>query len=41
MEYQPQLVYNIALCYYKQKQYGLALKHVAEIIERGIQEHPG
>eukprot|EP00002_Diphylleia_rotans_P030417 TRINITY_DN624_c0_g1_i1.p1 TRINITY_DN624_c0_g1~~TRINITY_DN624_c0_g1_i1.p1 ORF type:complete len:588 (+),score=134.86 TRINITY_DN624_c0_g1_i1:261-2024(+) len=40
MEYQPQLVYNIALCYYKQKQYGLALKHVAEIIERGIQEHP-
>lgn len=31
--YQGDLAYNIALCYYKQKQYGPALKHIAEIIE--------
>lgn len=35
------LSYNIALCYYRMKQYALALKHIAEIIERGIREHPG
>ncbi|CAL1286216.1 unnamed protein product [Larinioides sclopetarius] len=34
------LSYNIALCYYRLKQYALALKHIAEIIERGIREHP-
>jgi tetratricopeptide repeat protein 30 len=39
--YQPDLAYNIALCFYKQKQYGPALKHIAEIIERGVKEHPG
>jgi len=38
--YQPDLAYNIALCYYSQKQYGPALKHIAEIMERGIREHP-
>lgn len=38
--YQAQLQYNIALCYYKMKQYGPALKHIAEIIERGVREHP-
>lgn len=37
----PDLSYNIALCYYRMKQYALALKHIAEIIERGIREHPG
>lgn len=31
--YQGDLAYNIALCYHKQKQYGPALKHIAEIIE--------
>ena len=35
------LSYNIALCYYKQKQYAPALKHIADIIEKGIREHPG
>ncbi len=38
--YQPELAYNIALCYYQVKQYGPALKHIAEIIERGVREHP-
>ena len=38
--YRPDLAYNIALCHYKMKQYGAALKHVAEIIERGVREHP-
>ncbi|GBN41946.1 Tetratricopeptide repeat protein 30A [Araneus ventricosus] len=38
--YVPDLSYNIALCYYRMKQYALALKHIAEIIERGIREHP-
>lgn len=38
--YQPDLAYNIALCYYKMKQYGPALKHIAEIIQCGVREHP-
>lgn len=38
--YQPELAYNIALCYYRTKQFGPALKHLAEIIERGVREHP-
>eukprot|EP00232_Nephroselmis_pyriformis_P023531 CAMPEP_0182867166 /NCGR_PEP_ID=MMETSP0034_2-20130328/8574_1 /TAXON_ID=156128 /ORGANISM="Nephroselmis pyriformis, Strain CCMP717" /LENGTH=659 /DNA_ID=CAMNT_0024999505 /DNA_START=4 /DNA_END=1983 /DNA_ORIENTATION=- len=38
--YQPELAYNIALSYYKTKQFGAALKHLAEIIERGVREHP-
>lgn len=38
--YQPELAYNIALCYYQLKQYGPALKHIAEIIEKGVTEHP-
>ena len=38
--YQPELAYNIALCYYQVKQYGPALKHIAEIIERGVTAHP-
>ncbi len=38
--YQPDLAYNVALCYYRQKQYGPALKHIAEIIERGVRNHP-
>ena len=31
----------MALCYYSMKNYNAALKHIAEIIERGIREHPG
>jgi tetratricopeptide repeat protein 30 len=38
--YQAHLAYNVALCYYKEGQYGPALKHVADIIERGVREHP-
>ncbi|KAK6169346.1 hypothetical protein SNE40_020418 [Patella caerulea] len=38
--YQPHLSYNIALCHYQLKQYAPALKHIADIIERGIREHP-
>jgi len=38
--YQPDLAYNVALCYYKMKQYGDALKFIAEIIEKGVREHP-
>eukprot|EP00741_Cyanophora_paradoxa_P021809 tig00000241_g21052.t1 len=38
--YQPDMAYNICLCYYRLKAYGPALKHIAEIIERGVREHP-
>jgi len=38
--YQADLAYNIALCHYKLKQYGPALKFIAEIIERGVRDHP-
>jgi tetratricopeptide repeat protein 30 len=38
--YQPDLSYNIGLCYYSMGQYGPTLKHVAEIIERGVRDHP-
>lgn len=34
------LSYNIALCFYQLRQYAQALKHIADIIERGIKEHP-
>ena len=33
--------YNIAVCYYQLKHYDTALKHIADIIEKGIKEHPG
>jgi tetratricopeptide repeat protein 30 len=39
--YKPDLSYNIALCHYMMRQYAPALKHIADIIERGIREHPG
>jgi len=38
--YQADLAYNIALCHYKLKTYGPALKFIAEIIERGVRDHP-
>ena len=34
------LSYNIALCFYKEKQYAQALKYLSEVIERGVREHP-
>lgn len=36
LSYQPELAYNIALCYYRMKQFGPAMKHVADIIEKGV-----
>eukprot|EP00842_Homolaphlyctis_polyrhiza_P003663 jgi/Hompol1/4298/HPOL_003574-RA len=38
--YRAELAYNMALCYYMMKQYVPALKNIAEIIEKGIREHP-
>jgi tetratricopeptide repeat protein 30 len=36
----PDLSYYISLCYYMMKQYVMALKYLADIIERGIRDHP-
>ncbi|XP_022658940.1 tetratricopeptide repeat protein 30A-like isoform X2 [Varroa jacobsoni] len=38
--YSAQLCYAAALCCYRLKLYQQALKHIADIIERGIREHP-
>ncbi|CAB0038789.1 unnamed protein product [Trichogramma brassicae] len=38
--FRPHLSYNVALCYYKLKEYAASLKHIADIIEQGIREHP-
>lgn len=38
--YCPELSYNMALCCYATKQYAPALKHISDIIERGIHQHP-
>ncbi|XP_002121747.2 intraflagellar transport protein 70A-like [Ciona intestinalis] len=38
--YKASLSYNMALCFYRQKQYAPALKHIADVIEKGIREHP-
>lgn len=38
--FQAETAYAIGLCYFKMRQYGPALKHIAEIIERGVREHP-
>ena len=38
--YQADLTYNVALCCFGAKEYGECLKHVADIIERGVREHP-
>ncbi|KAI8900460.1 hypothetical protein BC833DRAFT_581763 [Globomyces pollinis-pini] len=38
--FRPDLSYDIALCYYLMKDYVSSLKNIAEIIERGIREHP-
>ncbi|XP_056638530.1 tetratricopeptide repeat protein 30A [Diorhabda carinulata] len=36
----PSLAYNAALCYYRLKEYGPSLKYCADIIEKGIRDHP-
>lgn len=38
--FDPQQAYNAALCCYRLKRYGDALKGVAKVIEHGIREHP-
>ncbi|NXU54905.1 TT30B protein, partial [Turnix velox] len=38
--YSPELSYNMALCCYAAKQYIPALKHIADIVERGLHQHP-
>jgi hypothetical protein len=37
---QPELLYNLALCKFRLKDNSGALKHLADIIERGEREHP-
>jgi len=37
---QPDLAYNMALCYYKVKNYASALKNITEIVQKGVTEHP-
>lgn len=34
------LGYNIALCFYRQGQFGHALNHLSNVIESGVREHP-
>ncbi|CAH8841709.1 unnamed protein product [Trichobilharzia szidati] len=38
--FQPTLAYNMALCHYQMKQYAQSLKYIADVIERGIRDHP-
>ncbi|XP_065168384.1 intraflagellar transport protein 70A-like [Atheta coriaria] len=38
--FKPFLSYNVALCHYRLKEYGPALRNCADIIERGIRDHP-
>ena len=38
--YCPDVVYNTALCNYMLKNYMVALKHIAEVIEKGIRDYP-
>lgn len=38
--YTAELAYNIAICNYQLKKYVPALKHIGDIIERGIKDHP-
>ena len=38
--YKAHLSYSQALCHYRSANYAQALKHIADIIERGIREHP-
>nr|CAI5840259.1 unnamed protein product [Callosobruchus analis] len=38
--FKPYLAYNAALCYYRMKEYGPSLRYCADIIEKGIRDHP-
>uniref|UniRef100_A0A915PTD2 Tetratricopeptide repeat protein 30 homolog n=1 Tax=Setaria digitata TaxID=48799 RepID=A0A915PTD2_9BILA len=39
--YEPSLTYSIALCHYQMHDYSQSLKFIADIIDRGVQDHPG
>ena len=38
--FKPHFSYNVALCYYKMKDYGASINYIGDIIEQGIKEHP-
>jgi tetratricopeptide repeat protein 30 len=38
--YQSDLAYNVALCHYKLNQFAPCIKIFAEIVEKGVREHP-
>ena len=38
--YSPDLAYNIALCYYREKNFIAALNYISEIVEKGVRNHP-
>jgi tetratricopeptide repeat protein 30 len=38
--FSPQIAYNLALCHYRKKENAQALNYIAEIVERGIRNHP-
>ncbi|VDN59594.1 unnamed protein product [Dracunculus medinensis] len=38
--FQPDITYSIALCHYQMHEYSQALKFIADIIDRGIKDHP-
>lgn len=40
MGFQADLAYNVALCYYREKQFGQALRAISEIVDKGIRNHP-
>uniref|UniRef100_A0A1I8HYC1 Tetratricopeptide repeat protein 30 n=2 Tax=Macrostomum lignano TaxID=282301 RepID=A0A1I8HYC1_9PLAT len=40
VNFRPDLAYNAALCHYRLRQFPFALKHLGDIIERGIRDHP-
>jgi tetratricopeptide repeat protein 30 len=37
---QSDILYNLALCHYKLQQLAMVLRHLAEVVQRGVQEHP-
>ncbi|XP_034839921.1 intraflagellar transport protein 70A isoform X2 [Maniola hyperantus] len=40
MGFNAHLHYNVALCYFRLKEYPQALKHITLVIEKGIRDHP-
>uniref|UniRef100_A0A0N5AQP2 Tetratricopeptide repeat protein 30 n=1 Tax=Syphacia muris TaxID=451379 RepID=A0A0N5AQP2_9BILA len=40
IDYKPKLAYALALCHYRLHDYSQALKFIADIIDKGIKDHP-